>query len=64
MDKLKLTSVKVLQSVYNKFKIVTVNSKMSLQKVTNRTMHLYLTDSEYREKINSLDSLTISGSNL
>lgn len=64
MDKLKLTSVKVLQSVYNKFKIVTVNSKMSLQKVTNRSMHLYLTDSEYREKINSLDSLTISGSNL
>jgi hypothetical protein len=64
MDQLKLTSVKVLQSLYNKFKIVTVNSKMSLQKVTNRTIHLYLTDDEFRNKLNNLDNLTISGSNL
>ena len=64
MDEMKLTSVKILKSLYNKFKIVTVNTKMSLQKITNRSVYLYLNDDEFREKINSSDHLQISGSNL
>ena len=64
MDEMKLTSVKILKSLYDKFKIVTVNTKMSLQKITNRSVYLYLNDDEFREKINSSDHLQISGSNL
>jgi hypothetical protein len=64
MDKLKLTSVKILESLYNKFKIKTINTKMSLQKITNRSLYLYLNDEDFTEKINSSDQLFISGSNL
>ena len=61
---IKLTSVKVMKSLYNRFKIKTVNSKMTLQKLTNRSIHLYLNDDNYRDIIESTDELTISGSNL
>ena len=64
MDEMKLTSVKILESLYNKFKMVTVNTKMSLQKITNRSVYLYLNDDGFKEKINSSDHLQISGSNL
>ena len=64
MDEMKLTSVKILKSLYDKFKIVTVNTKMSLQKITNRSVYMYLNDDEFREKINSSEHLQISGSNL
>tara|TARA_R110000824_G_scaffold66026_8_gene171670 strand:- start:701 stop:895 length:195 start_codon:yes stop_codon:yes gene_type:complete len=64
MDNTKLTSVKILKSLYNSFKVATVNTKMTLQKITNRSMHLYMTDEKYRDKIETTDNLTISGSNL
>ena len=63
MDKTKLTSVKILKSLYNDFKIATVNSKMTLQKLTNRAIHLYMNNEEYRDKIETTSELTVSGSN-
>ena len=33
MDKTKLTSVKILKSLYDSFKVATVNTKMTLQKI-------------------------------
>ena len=63
MDLTKLTSVKILINLYEQFKILTVNTKMSLQKLSNRSVHLYLTDEDFREKIDSHDELMISGSN-
>ena len=62
-EDIKLTSVKVLQSLYNKFKVKTVNSKMTLQKIANRSINLYLNDNNFREKIDLSDELNISGSN-
>tara|TARA_Y100001963_G_scaffold129161_1_gene184134 strand:+ start:255 stop:455 length:201 start_codon:yes stop_codon:yes gene_type:complete len=60
----KLTSVKVLKDLYNKFRVRTINSDMNLQRLTNRCIHLYLNSDEFREKINEVDDLTISGSSL
>ena len=60
----KLTSVKVLEGLYNKFRVDTINSEMTLQKLTNRCIHLYLNNENFRETINDLDDLTISGSSL
>ena len=60
----KLTSVKVLEDLYNKFRVRTVNSDMNLQRLTNRCIHLYLNDNNFRDEINNLDDLTISGSSL
>jgi hypothetical protein len=64
MDEMKLTSVKILKSLYNKFKMKTINTKMSLQKLTNRSVYLYLNDDGFRKTVNETDDLHISGSNL
>ena len=63
MKDTKLTSVKILESLYEKFKLNTVNTKMTLQKLTNRSVDRFLTDEKYREEIETYDNLTISGSN-
>ena len=64
MDKSKLTSVKILEDLYKRFKAATVNTKMTLQKLTNRSIDLYLTDRQYKQQLETHDNLTISGSNL
>ena len=64
MNKSKLTSVKILEDLYKRFKSATVNTKMTLQKLTNRSINLYLTDENYKNNIETHNNLTISGSNL
>ena len=64
MKNTKLTSVKILESLYSRFKLATVNTKMTLQKLTNRSINLYLTDEQYKDNLETHDNLTISGSNL
>jgi len=64
MKNSKLTSVKILEDLYKRFKSATVNTKMTLQKLTNRSIDLYLTDKIYKNKLETYDNLTISGSNL
>ena len=64
MDKSKLTSVKILEHLYKRFKRETVNTDMTLQKLTNRTIDLYLLDLEYKKNIDNYTNLTVSGSNL
>ena len=59
---IKLTSVKVIQNLYESFKSRTVNSSMNLQKLVNRSIHQYLSDTELREQIETYDKLYVSGS--
>ena len=63
MKNTKLTSVKILENLYEKFKLNTVNTKMTLQKLTNRSVDRFLTDKKFREEIETYDNLTVSGSN-
>ena len=63
MKNTKLTSVKILEALYEKFKLNTVNTKMTLQKLTNRSVDRFLTDEKYREEIETYDNLVVSGSN-
>ena len=63
MKNTKLTSVKILESLYERFKLNTVNTKMTLQKLTNRSVDRFLTDEKFREEIETYDNLLISGSN-
>ena len=63
MKNTKLTSVKILESLYNNFKLDTVNTKMTLQKLTNRSVDRFLQDEKFREEIETYDNLTVSGSN-
>tara|TARA_R100001594_G_scaffold6982_1_gene19340 strand:+ start:14207 stop:14401 length:195 start_codon:yes stop_codon:yes gene_type:complete len=64
MENTKLTSVKLLKSLYERFKSATINTSMTLQKLTNRSIDLYLTDEDFKEKIELHDNLMVSGSNL
>ena len=64
MDKSKLTSVKILEDLYKRFKQTTVNTKMTLQKLTNRSIDLYLTNENYKNTVETHDNLIASGSNL
>ena len=63
MKNTKLTSVKILENLYERFKLNTVNTKMTLQKLTNRSVDRFLQDEKYREEIETYDNLSISGSN-
>ena len=62
-ENIKLTSVKLIIGLYDNFKVQTVNSDMSLQKLTNRAIDLYLQEDTFRQKIETTQSLSISGSN-
>ena len=64
MNNSKLTSVKILEDLYKRFKQTTVNTKMTLQKLTNRSINLYLTDEQYKNNLETHDNLISSGSNL
>ena len=63
MKNTKLTSVKIIENLYEKFKVETVNTKMTLQKLTNRSVDRFLNDEEFRIEIESYDNLAVSGSN-
>ena len=64
MNNSKLTSVKILEDLYKRFKSTTVNTKMTLQKLTNRSIDLYLTDKTYKNTVETHNNLITSGSNL
>ena len=63
MKKTKLTSVKILESLYSEFKLKTVNTDMTLQKLTNRTVDMFNNNDSFREDLETYDNLSISGSN-
>ena len=47
----KLTTVKVLSENYSKFKMETLNSEMTLQKLVNRAIKEYLSDTKFKDNI-------------
>ena len=61
---LKLTSVKLLDNLYKKFKIYNLDDSFTLQKLVNRSMDLYVHDEEFRNQINEWQNLKASGSAL
>ena len=63
MKNTKLTSVKIIESLYERFKLNTVNTKMTLQKLTNRSVDRFLNDNKFKEEIETYSNLNISGSN-
>ena len=58
---MKLTSVKVLPTIYDKFKF---SSDITLQKLVNRSIDLYIKDKTFRQQITEYTLLKVSGSAL
>lgn len=50
----KLTTVKVLSENYSKFKLKTIDSDMTLQKLVNRAIEQYLSDSDFEKKLDEV----------
>ena len=58
-NQLQLSSVKVLRLLFDQFKIECVKTKFSLQKLADRSLHLYLTDENFRKQIHNQTNLTL-----
>ena len=50
----KLTTVKVLSENYSKFKLKTIDSSMTLQKLVNRAIEQYLKDAKFEKKLDEV----------
>ena len=61
-DKMQLTSVKVPENLFEQFKIACVRYKFSVQKLTERSMYLYLTDEDFRKTIHNQLNTQFTGS--
>ena len=58
---LKLTSVKLLDNLYKKFKISNLDDSFTLQKLINRSMDLYVHNESFRKKITEHENLKPMG---
>jgi hypothetical protein len=58
----KLTSVKIIKKNYNEFRKLIVNMDLTLQKFVNRSIDLYLRDSEFKEKLDKHETNGIKNS--
>lgn len=55
----KLTSVKITQPLFDKFKVACLEDNFSFKKLADRAIYLYLTDKDFRSKIHSQNNLKI-----
>lgn len=55
----KLTSAHVEETLLNKFKEETKYTKLTMRQLIERTMFLYITDSEFKKRINNQLNTTI-----
>ena len=53
----KLTSVKISIDLQKQFKKDCIEEDMNLQKLVNRSLHLYLSDIKFKKKIKTVDHL-------
>lgn len=60
--KTKLTSVNILNDVYNEFKKEIVGTDLTLQKVVNRVLDLYCTNDEIKNIIDNHETSKIKHS--
>lgn len=60
----KLTSVKIIDKLYKRFKSKIVEDNFTLQKLVNNSIDLFNSDEEFKSKIVSHNYLNVSGSQI
>jgi len=55
----KLTSVKITQPLFDKFKMACLEDNFSFKKLADRAIFLYLTDNEFRQKVHEINNVKI-----
>jgi len=63
-NKFATTTVKMPEKMYQDFKIMGVRTSINFQDLVNRSMFLYMTDSDYRYKIHQTYNTHYTGSDL
>jgi len=58
MVETKLTTVKILKNVYSKFKRLSFESDITLQKLVNRAVDKYVEDEDFRNSVEKITFLT------
>jgi hypothetical protein len=58
----KLTTVKIINDIYSKFKKTAIDTNTTLQRVVNRSLYKYAEDTSFRDTIDNEESLLVSGS--
>ena len=53
----KLTTVKIIKDVYSKFKKLSFDSNITLQKLVNRSLNKYIEEEDFRNQINNYQNL-------
>ena len=54
-----LTSVKINKTLFEQFKVECIKRKFSFQKLSERAIHLYLTEEEFRKQVHSHTNLSL-----
>lgn len=55
----KLTSVKITQPLFDKFKMAALQDNFSFKKLADRAIFLYLTDKDFREKVHKINNIKL-----
>lgn len=55
----KLTSVKITQPLFDRFKLACLEDNFSFKKLADRAIYLYLTDKDFREKLHKINNIKI-----
>ena len=55
----KLTSVKITQPLFDKFKMACLQDNFSFKKLADRAIFLYLTDKTFKDKIHKQNSIKL-----
>lgn len=53
----KLTSVKITQPLFDKFKHACLEDNFSFKKLADRAIFLYLTDNEFRKRVQKINNI-------
>ena len=54
-----LTSVKLDKELFEQFKIECIKRKFSFQKLSERAVHLYLTNEDFRKQVHNHSDLSL-----
>lgn len=55
----KLTSVKITQPLFDKFKMACLEDNFSFKKLADRAIFLYLTDKEFKQQVHKINNVKI-----
>lgn len=55
----KLTSVKITQPLFDKFKMACLEDNFSFKKLADRAIFLYLTDKEFKQQVHRINNIKL-----